>query len=75
MQNLQTNEVHSTKIGVVEFWMKSGNVIDVECENIKVKYDQLGQLTNYEIEGTADGTNHILCLSISDVEAVTYRTL
>ena len=54
MQNLQTNEVYSTKIGVVEFWMKSGNVIDVECENIKVKYDQLGQLTSYEIEGTVE---------------------
>ena len=75
MQNLQTNEVHSTKIGVVEFWMKSGNVIDVECENIKVKYDQLGQITSYEIEGTVEGSNHVLCLSLNEVEAVTYRTL
>lgn len=73
-QNLQTNE-NTSKIGIVEFLMRSGNVIDVECQNIKVKYDQLGQLTNYEIEGTADGSNHILCLSISDVEAVTYHTL
>ena len=74
MQNLQTNE-NTSKIGVVEFWMKSGSVIDVECQNVKVKYDSLGQLTSYEIEGSVDGSNHILCLSLNEVEAVTYRTL
>lgn len=74
MQNLQTNE-NVTKFGIVEFWMRSGNVIDVECENVNIKFDSLGQLTSYAIDGLVKGTNHILCLSVNDVEAVTYRTL
>lgn len=74
MQNLQTNE-NVTKFGIVEFWMRSGNVIDVECENVNIKFDSLGQLTSHTIDGLVKGTNHILCLSANDVEAVTYRTL
>lgn len=53
-----------------KFYMKSGAVLNVPCDNIKVNKTAAGEVESYNIDGAMSG--RAFAISLINVEAIQY---